>query len=71
MTDSPEKSPDSDSEDKKAKDSRADLADRLVRSMADNLAAAQQMDSDELDRLELEKEKRLDAALDEPLPDEE
>jgi len=35
------------------------------------LAAAQEMDTDELDRLEREKEKRLDAALDGPFPDDE
>ncbi|MHA1863038.1 MAG: hypothetical protein ACTSWA_04655 [Candidatus Thorarchaeota archaeon] len=69
MTDPPEKS--SDSEKEKSKESRSDFADRLVESMAKNLAAAQEMDTDELDRLEREKEKRLDAVLDEPLPDDE
>jgi len=39
--------------------------------MADNLDAAQQMDTEELNRLEREKEAHLDAAIDEPLPDEE
>jgi len=69
MTNPPEKS--SDSEKEKSKESRSDFADRLVESMAKNLAAAQEMDTGELDRLEREKEKRLDAVLDEPLPDDE
>ena len=69
MTDPQENS--SDSEKDKDKEARSDFADRLVKSMADNLATAQEMDTDELDRLEREKEKRLYAILDEPLPDEE
>lgn len=69
MTDPQENS--SDSEKDKDKESRSDFADRLVESMARNLAAAHEMDTDELDRLEREKENRLDTALDEPLPDEE
>ena len=48
---------------RKTKDSLADTADRLVESMANNLAEAYKLDSEELDRLEDEKNKRLDKAL--------
>ena len=56
MTDHKEKSSDSK---KTSKDSSAELADRLVKTMAENLAEANKLDSEELDHREDEKNKRL------------
>ena len=52
------------------KEKRADLADRLVNAMTSNLEKAMQMDDKERLRLEREREKPLDAILDEPLDSE-
>ncbi|MHA1555337.1 MAG: hypothetical protein ACTSPM_00220 [Candidatus Heimdallarchaeota archaeon] len=68
MTDPEKKS--TDSKKKESKDELSDLADRLVKTMSDDLYYATRLDTAELDRLEREKELRLDRALDEPLPEE-
>ncbi len=67
MTDPEKKS--TDSKKKESKDELSDLADRLVKTMSDDLYYATRLDTAELDRLEREKELRLDRALDEPLPE--
>ncbi len=59
-----------DSKEKESKDALSDLADRLVKTMPDDLYYATRLDTAELDRLEREKELRLVRALNEPLSEE-
>ena len=55
----------SENREKEPREEAEELADKIVDTMKDNLAAAYEKDTEELDRLDDDKRARIKAALDE------
>lgn len=65
MRTTPSKNATSENNKKEPREEAEELADKIVDTMKDNLAAAYEKDTEELDRLDDDKRARIKAALDE------
>ena len=65
MCTTPSKNATSENREKEPREEAEELADKIVDTMKDNLAAAYEKDTEDLDRLDDDKKARINSALDE------